>query len=318
MGATAVSISRLQIQQVYEVIGPYLRLTPTLDATGADFGLGPVRLTFKLEQLQYAGSFKTRGAFAHLLTRKIPGAGVVAASGGSHGVAVADAARRLGVRAKIFVPRVASPAKVDRIRASGADLEIVGERYADALAASEAWAQSSGALVIHAFDQIETLLGQGTIGLELNDQAPALDTVLVPVGGGGLIAGVSTWYAGSAQVVGVEPEEAPTLTRALAAGRPVDAPAGGIAAESLAPQRVGELVFPIVRAHVSKVTLVTDAAIRRAQHALWDQLRVVAEPGGATAFAALLSRAYVPRPDERVGVLVSGGNTADVMLSPVA
>jgi threonine dehydratase len=243
---------------------------------------------------------------------------VVAASGGSHGVAVADAARRLGVRAKIFVPRVASPAKVDRIRASGANLEIVGERYADALAASEAWARSSGALVIHAFDQIETLLGQGTIALELSDQAPALDTVLVPVGGGGLIAGVSTWYAGSTQVVGVEPEGAPTLTRALAAGRPVDAPTGSIAAESLAPQRVGDLVFPIARAHVSKVTLVTDADIRRAQHALWDQLRVVAEPGGATAFAALLARAYVPRPDERVGVLVSGGNTADVVLSPVA
>ncbi|HEX4628518.1 MAG TPA: threonine/serine dehydratase [Gemmatimonadales bacterium] len=312
-----MSISRVQIQQVYEIIGPHLRVTPTLDVAGADFGLGPVRLTFKLEQPQYAGSFKTRGAFAHLLTRKIPAVGVVAASGGSHGVAVADAARRLGVRAKIFVPRVASPAKVDRIRGSGADLEIVGERYADALAASEAWAQSSGALVIHAFDQIETLLGQGTIGLELNHQAPALDTVIVPVGGGGLIAGVCSWYAGSAQVVGVEPEEAPTLTRAWAAGRPVDAPTGGIAAESLAPQRVGDLVFPIARAHVSKVTLVTDAAIRRAQHALWDQLRIVAEPGGATAFAALLSRAYLPRPDERVGVLVSGGNTADVTLSPV-
>jgi threonine dehydratase len=315
---TTLSIGRAEIQRAYELIAPHLRVTPTLDVAGADFGLGPVHLTFKLEQLQHAGSFKTRGAFTHLLTRQIPAAGVVAASGGSHGVAVAYAANQLGVRAKIFIPRVASSAKVERIRASRADLEIVGERYADALAASEAFAQSSGALAIHAFDQVETLLGQGTIGLELTEQAPALDTVLVPVGGGGLISGISSWYAGRTQVVGVEPEDAPTLTWALAAGHPVDAPTGSIAAESLAPKRVGSLVFPIARAHVSTVALVTDAAIRQAQRALWDQLRIVAEPAGATAFAALLSRAYVPRPDERVGVIVSGGNTADVMLGSAA
>jgi threonine dehydratase len=315
---TVSSISRVNVQHVYDIIASHIRVTPTFDVSGADFGLGAVRLTFKLELLQHAGSFKTRGAFAHLLTRDIPVAGVVAASGGNHGAAVAYAARQLGVPAKIFVPEVSSPAKIERIRACGAELEIVGERYADALAASEVWARASGALAIHAFDQIETILGQGTIGLELSEQAPAVDTVLVAVGGGGLIGGIAAWYAGATRVVGVEPSEAPTLTQALAAGAPVDAPTGGIAADSLAPRRVGDLAFQIARAHVSGVALVTDADIRRAQHALWDQLRIVAEPGGAAAFAALLSRAYVPADGERVGVIVSGGNTTDVKLGAAA
>lgn len=318
MDAIATPVGRQDIARVHAIIAPYLRLTPVVDLAGADIGLPDARLTFKLEQLQHAGSFKSRGALTHLLTRAIPAAGVVAASGGSHGVAVACAAKRLGVAAKIFVPNVASPAKVDRIRASGADLEIVGERYADALAASVAWAQTSGALVIHAFDQLETILGQATIALELQDQAPGLDTVLVPVGGGGLISGISAWYAGTARIVGVEPETAPTLTWARAAGCPVDAPAGGVAAESLAPQRVGGLVFPITQAYVDRVALVTDAAIRSAQRALWDQLRIVAEPGGATAFAALLSGAYAPRSGERIGIIVSGGNTTDVNFGAAA
>jgi threonine dehydratase len=210
------------------------------------------------------------------------------------------------------VPTVSSPAKITRIRAYGADLVVGGDRYADALAASQAFAARSGALPVHAFDQEETLLGQGTIGLELARQAPDLDTLLVAVGGGGLIGGIAAWCAGKPRVIGVEPESAPTLTQALAAGKPVDAEAGGIAADSLAPQRVGELMFPIARAHIARVVLVPDAAIRRAQQALWDGLRLVAEPGGAAAFSALLGSAYGPAPGERVGVLVSGGNTTAV------
>ena len=204
---------------------------------------------------------------------------------------------------------MASPAKVERIRSCGADLRITGAFYADALAASQTWAAESGGMQIHAYDQRETLLGQGTVGLELSEQAPDLDTLLVAVGGGGLLGGVATWYEGKIRLVGVEPVEAPTLTMALAAGRPVDAPTGGIAADSLAPKRVGELTFPIARKHVDRVVLVRDQDIRRAQHALWSVTRLVAEPGGAAALAALLSGGYTPEPDERVGVMVSGGNT---------
>lgn len=283
-----------------------------MELAGADFGLPAFPLTLKLELFQHAGSFKTRGAFANLLSRAIPAAGVVAASGGNHGAAVAYAAMRLGVPAHVFVPTVSSPAKIARIRAYGAELVVGGDRYADALAASQAFAARSGALPVHAFDQEETLLGQGTIGLELARQAPDLDTLLVSVGGGGLVGGIAAWCAGTPRVVGVEPETAPTLTRALAAGKPVDAEAGGIAADSLAPRRVGELMFPIARVHVARVVLVADAAIRRAQEALWEGLRVVAEPGGAAAFSALLDGAYVPQPGERVGVVVSGGNTTAV------
>ncbi len=306
------TIDRERIERTHSLIRPHIRLTPVMELTGADFGLPAFPLTLKLELFQHAGSFKTRGAFANLLTRPIPAAGVVAASGGNHGVAVAYAAMRLGVPAHIFVPTVSSPAKISRIRAYGADLVVGGDRYADALAASQEFAARSGALPVHAFDQEETLLGQGTIGLELARQTPDLDTLLVSVGGGGLIGGIAAWCAGRPRVIGVEPETAPTLTRALAAGKPVDAEAGGIAADSLAPRRVGELMFPIARAHVARVVLVADAAIRRAQEALWDGLRLVAEPGGAAAFSALVGSAYVPAPGERVGVLVSGGNTTAV------
>jgi threonine dehydratase len=306
------TIDRERIERTHSLIRPHIRLTPVMELTGADFGLPLFPLTLKLELFQHAGSFKTRGAFANLLTRSIPAAGVVAASGGNHGAAVAYAAMRLGVPAHIFVPTVSSPAKISRIRGYGADLVVGGDRYADALAASQAFAARSGALPVHAFDQEETLLGQGTIGLELARQAPDLDTLLVSVGGGGLIGGIAAWCAGQPRVIGVEPETAPTLTQALAAGKPVDAEAGGIAADSLAPQRVGELMFPIARAHIARVVLVPDAAIRRAQEALWDGLRLVAEPGGAAAFSALLGGGYVPAPGERVGVLVSGGNTTAV------
>ncbi len=301
-----------RIEATYAVIRPYIRVTPTVEVRGADLGLADVPLTLKLEQLQHGGSFKARGAFANLLMRELPRAGVVAASGGNHGAAVAYAARRLGVPAKVFVPTVSSPAKVRRIREYGADLVIEGDGYAEALAASKAWAARSGALPVHAYDQAETLLGQGTLALELAAQAPALHTVLVPVGGGGLIGGVAAWYAGSIRVIGVEPEGAPTLTTALRAGRPVDAPTGSVAADSLSPRRVGELMFGIAQRYIDHVLLVSDAAIRQAQEALWTALRLVAEPGGAAALAALLSGGYRPGPGERVGVVISGGNTTAV------
>jgi len=302
------------IEATWAIIKPYVRVTPVIETAGADVGAPNVPLCLKLEQLQHSGSFKVRGAFANLLMRSVPEAGVVAASGGSHGVAVAYAAQRLGVRAKIFIPTVASPAKIERIRQYGADLVIHGERYADALAASQEWVASSGALAVHAYDQIETLLGQGTIGRELTVQAPAIETLLVPVGGGGLIGGISAWYSGQVRIIGVEPDAAPTLTAALEAGRPVDAEAGGIAAESLAPRRVGALMLPIAQAYVDRVVLVSDAEIRRAQATLWESLRVVAEPGGAAALAGLLCRRYVPAAGERVAVVISGGNTTAVDL----
>jgi threonine dehydratase len=294
---------------VHDLIRPYIRCTPIVQVTGSDFDLQSCAMTLKLEQLQHAGSFKARGAFANLLRRTIPPQGVVAASGGNHGAAVAFAARRLGVRAKIFVPSVASKRKIERIQSCGADLEIVGSRYADALAASEEWAERTGAIPVHAFDQPETLLGQGTLAAELSSQTPDLDTVLIAVGGGGLIGGVAAWYRRSIRVVGVEPETAPTLTNALAAGHPVDAPAGGVAADALAPKRVGTIMFPIAQAFVDRVLLVSDAAIVSAQTMLWDRMRIATEPAGAAALAALLSRRYVPAVDERVGIVISGGNT---------
>lgn len=305
-------ISAQQIRANYEVIAPHLRRTPVIEADGDDFGISIPRLSLKLESLQHAGSFKARGAFTHLLTRKLPEAGVVAASGGNHGAAVAFAAMKREVPAKIFVPSIASAAKIRQITDYGANLVVAGECYADALGASEAWVASSGAMPIHAFDQIETLLGQGTVGLELESQAGNLTTLLLAVGGGGLIAGISSWYEGRIKIVGVEPEQAPTLTRALEAGRPVDAEAGGIAADSLAPRRVGELVFPIIQRYVRTTVLVSDDAIRDAQRRLWQTLRVVAEPGGAAALAALTSRRYVPEQGERVGVLICGANTTAV------
>ena len=307
-----VTVAPATISQTFERIRGHVRATPVVEIDGADLGLAPMRLVLKLEQLQHSGSFKARGAFANLLLRAIPPAGVTAASGGNHGVAVAFAARALGIKAKIFLPTVSSPAKIARIRGYGADLVVEGELYADALAASEVWIKTSGSLPVHAFDQVETMLGTGTLGCELERQAPDLDTVLVAVGGGGLISGVAAWYQRRVRVVGVEPHASPTLFRAFEAGRPVDAETGGIAADSLAPRRVGELVFPIARANVDRVVLVSDDAIVAAQQALWDGARIVAEPGAAAPFAALLSGAYVPEQGERVGVVVCGANTTAV------
>ena len=305
-------ISADQIRTTYRLIAPHIRCTPVVDVDGADFNLSIGSVSLKLEILQHSGSFKPRGAFSNLLTREVPPAGVVAASGGNHGAAVAFAAMKLGIPAKIFVPNVASPAKIQQIKEYGAELVIAGERYADALAASELWLAESGAISIHAFDQVETMLGAGTVGTEFEQQRDDLDTLLVSVGGGGLIAGVAAWFAGRLKVVGVEPESAPTLTRALEAGQPIDAATGGIAADSLAPRRVGELVFPVVQRYVADTVLVSDDSIREAQRLLWQVMRVVAEPGGAASFAALTSGRYVPKPKERLGVLICGANTVAV------
>jgi threonine dehydratase len=308
------SISPALITETERLIRPYIRRTPWLRVDMADFGRPPRPVALKLEQLQHAGSFKARGAFANLLTRTVPTAGVAAASGGNHGAAVAYAAMRLGVPATIFVPTVTSPAKIDRIRGYGADLVVGGERYADALAASETFVNETGALAVHAFDQPETLLGQGTLGLEIEADDVGIDTLLVAVGGGGLIGGIAAWFGGRIKIVAVEPEGSPTLWRAFAAGHPVDAEANGIAADSLAPKRVGALMFPIAKAFVEPPVLVSDTDIRAAQHALWDTVRIVAEPGGAAAFAALLSGKYSPAADERVAVLLCGANTTAVHL----
>jgi threonine dehydratase len=305
-------ITRESIAATEAAIRPYIRRTPLVRLDAADFGLASASLTFKLEFLQHSGSFKARGAFANLLLRKPPAAGVVAASGGNHGVAVAYAAHRLGVPATIFVPDVASPAKQAAIRGYGANLVIAGSLYADALAASEAHIERSGAMPVHAYDQAETLLGQGSVGMELEQDAPEVDTLLVAVGGGGLIGGIAAWFERRVKIVAVEPDQSPTLHAALAAGEVVDAPAGGIAADSLAPRRVGQLMFPIARTNIDSVVLVTDEAIRQAQEALWSTLRVVTEPGGAAAFAALLSGRYKPSPGERVAALLCGANTTAV------
>jgi threonine dehydratase len=301
-------LTRDDIARTYDTISRYVRRTPVVELDLS----GPV--TLKLEQLQCAGSFKARGAFTNLLLRDVPSAGVAAASGGNHGVAVAYAANRLGIHARIFVPTVSSPAKIERIRQL-ADLEVVGDRYADALEAAERWIATSGAMSVHAYDHRETILGQATLALELDDQAGPLDTVLVPVGGGGLIAGIASYFAGSVRVIGVEPDGAPTLFRARAAGAPVDAPAGSIAVDALAPRRVGDVVFPITQAYVADVVLVDDDAIRGAQRTLWETARIAAEPAASVGVAALLAGAYKPAPGERVAVVISGANMSPSQLA---
>ena len=309
MADDGVAITPDDIERTYGTIRPYVRRTPVLEADAGDLSgelEGPLWL--KLEQLQCAGAFKARGAFANLLLREVPAAGVVAASGGNHGVAVAYAAHRLGVPAKIFVPSISAPAKIGRIRRLGADLVVTGDRYADALAAAERYIAESGAMSVHAFDQRETLLGQGTLALELTQQMERPDTVLVPVGGGGLIGGVAAYLTKEVRVVGVEPDGAPTLFRAREQGRPVDAPAGSIAADALAPRRIGELVFPITQNYVDEVVLVGDDSIRTAQARLWQAFRIAAEPAASVGVAALLAGAYRPAPGEHVAVVISGAN----------
>jgi threonine dehydratase len=272
------------------------------------FGLD-CRLALKLESLQLTGAFKARGAFNFILSHDVPGSGVIAASGGNHGVAVATAAKTLGYRAEIFVPEVVSPVKRERLIALGANVHVTGANYGEALAASRSRAAETGALVVHAYDMEAVIAGQGTIGRELASQLGSIETLLVAVGGGGLISGIASWFQGSIRIVAVEPALCPTLHEALRAGRPVDVSVGGIAADSLGATRLGELAFPICQRFVSQSLLVEDSAIDAARKALWDALRLVTEPGGAAAMAALSSGAYQPRLGERVCVIICGANT---------
>jgi threonine dehydratase len=305
----ASAVSRATIAETYERIKPAIRLTPVIEVTVA--GL-PLPVCLKLECLQHTGSFKPRGAFANLTGAVIPAAGVAAASGGNHGAAVGFAAREVGVPAHIFVPAAAPAAKIARIESYGAEVVVAGDSYAAALERSQDYVERTGALAVHAYDSLATLNGQGTIGRELEEQAPDLDTVLVAVGGGGLIGGIAAWCRGGPKVVGVEPRSCNALYAALEAGRPVDISPSGYAVDSLGASRVGSLVFPIAQQAVERVVLVNDSDIARAQGWLWNELRLITEPGGATAFAALLSGAYVPEPGERVGAIVCGANTDPV------
>lgn len=302
-------VDRESIQAAYPLIRPYIRQTPVIEVAAADFGLAGAPIVFKLEFLQVSGTFKARGAFYSLLTRGEPGQGVIAASGGNHGAAVAYAAQKLGRHAEIFVPAISSPAKIEKIKAYGAEVVVGGATYADAFAASQERLAVTGDLYVHAYDQPGTLIGQGTVGLELCEQAPDVETLFVSVGGGGLIGGIAAYYGGAVKIVGVEPEQAPTFERAVAASKPVDVDVAGLAADSLGARRLGALAFPILTQFGVEALLVTDAEIAAAQEALWDVLRVVVEPGGAAAFAALLSGRYQPRAGERVAVLLCGANT---------
>ena len=299
-------ISRATIAAAAARLAPHVRRTPILAVMGGAF---PVPLTLKLELLQHTGSFKPRGAFNRLLSAVIPESGVITASGGNHGAAVAFAAHALGVPAEVFVPAATPATKVNRVAGYGARVIQGGEAYADALAASRLRQAETGALEVHAYDHADVLSGQGTVGRELETDAPGLTHVLVATGGGGLIGGIAAWYAGSAAIVSVEPESCPTLHSALRAGYPVDCPVSGLAADALGARRVGALMFPIAQRHVADAVLVPDDAILAAQRLLWDALRIVAEPGGATALAALLCGRFIPPAGARVGVIVCGGNT---------
>ncbi len=296
-----------QIEAAAQRIGGHVQVTPVLETRG--FGLDfPVQM--KLEQMQHTGSFKPRGAFNTLLSRPVPQAGLVAASGGNHGAAVAFAARALGHRARIFVPEMAGPSKIALIRGIGADLTVVPGEYANALEAARDYETETGAMQIHAYDAPETVAGQGTVLREWEQQGLSADTVLIAVGGGGLIAGALGWLQGARRVVAVEPETSCALHAALEAGGPVDVQVSGIAANALGARRIGGICFDLARRFGADPVLVPDAAIARAQRLLWRERRVLVEPAGATALAALISGAYRPEPGESVAVLVCGANIA--------
>jgi len=300
-------LGREDVEAARERIAPYVRRTPVLELEPGAFGV-PSRLTLKLELLQHTGSFKARGAFSKILASDVPEAGVIAASGGNFGLAVAYAARTLGHRAEIFVGSNSPRVKADRIRSLGAEVRIVEGYYDEALEESRGRAEETGALVMHAFDQPEVVAGQGTIGAELSEQVPDADTVLVAIGGGGLIGGIAAWFEGRIRVIGVEPETSACMSAAIAAGEPVDVTYSGYAADSLGNKRAGQIAFAVASEHVERVALVSDDAIRDAQRRLWDSIRVFAEPGGATSLAALLDGSHVAEPDEHVVVLVCGAN----------
>lgn len=313
-----MTVSRADIAGAAARIAPHVRRTPVLAVPAAELGLR-CDMVLKLELLQHAGSFKPRGAFNRILGAReageLPGAGVIAASGGNHGAAVAYAARALGLAAEIFVPELTPATKRARIESFGARLVRVGATYAEALEASRARQAETGAMEVHAYDHAAVLAGQGTVAKEFLEDAPGITHMLVATGGGGLIGGMAAWAERRVQVVSVEPSGCPGLHDALAAGAPVASPVGGVAADALGARQVGTLMFPIAQAYVTRAVLVEDEAIRAAQRLLWDRFRLVAEPGGATALAGVLSGAFAPPPGARLGVLVCGSNTDPVTVT---
>jgi len=306
------AITRTAIEATAQKIAPYVRRTPVMDIVLANIAR-PVAL--KLELFQHTGSFKARGAFSTVIGRDIPKVGIAAASGGNHGAAAAYAAQVAGVPAHIFVPAIASPAKVAKIKSYGAIIEQDGPTYYEALERCNRFIAEKGALSVHAYDAVPTLLGQGTLGREIQEQLPDIDTLLVAVGGGGLIGGIAGWYRGDVRIVGVEPATCNALHASLKAGERVRVTPSGIAADSLGASYAGELMWPLAQEYIASVALVDDEEIRIAQRWLWDHARIITEPGGAAAFAALLSGAYRPQKDERVCVVLCGSNTDPLTFS---
>lgn len=298
-----------QIERAAALLEGHVRVTPVLELRAGELGV-PVPLALKLELLQHAGSFKPRGAFHRVLSARgeIPPVGLVAASGGNHGIAVAHVARSLGIPAVIFVPASSPPMKRERIASLGAEVHVVEGLYDDAQAAANAHQARTGAFAVHPFEHPEIVAGQGTMARELERQLAGFDTLLVATGGGGFTAGQAAWFAGRKRVVSVEPETSCCLHAALAAGGPVTVSVSGVASDSLGARRLGEVAWSVVSRHVARAVLVTDEAIRAAQRTIWQRLQLVAEPGGATALAALQSGAYRPEPDERVVVVLCGSN----------
>ncbi len=304
-----------EVVRARDLIDGRVRRTPTLDLELPSSGRS---VTLKLELLQHAGSFKPRGAFHSVLSADQPPDLLVAASGGNYGLAVAHVGQALGLPARIFVPCSAPAVKVEAIRRRGAEVNQVGETYAEAMAASREAAAGPGAMALHAYDSWGTVTGQGTLGLEIAEQVEGVDTVAVAVGGGGLMAGVATALAGAApgcRVVGVEPQRCPTLSTALAAGSPVAVDVGGVAADSLGASRLGDIAHRVAGAGGVDSVLVADEAITEARRWLWSATRLAVEPGAATALAALLTGAWTPEDGERVCVVVCGGNADPVGLS---
>ncbi len=293
----------------------FLRKTPMWKLSGKALGLNCLEVWLKLEQLQVGGSFKARGMLNRMLANDIPASGVIIASGGNAGIATAAAARALGVPCEVFVPEVSPEAKRARLRELGAQVVVTGAAYAQAFDACLARQQLSGALLMHAYDQIEVVAGAGTLAAEIEAQAGLPDSVLVSVGGGGLIAGVAAWFEDRTRVVALEPELAPTLFQARRAGQPVDVAVSGIAADSLGAKRIGAIAWDVTQRHVRDALLLSDDAIRAAQLWLWKELKLAVEPAAALGLAALQSGAYQPRPDETVCLILCGANLDPATLS---
>jgi threonine dehydratase len=310
-------ISTAGIEAAAACIAPHVRRTPlwVLPSAALEIDGPPFELWLKLEQLQVSGSFKARGMFNRLLANEVPAAGVIAASGGNAGIATATAARALGVPAEIFVPTAISAAKRERLEGLGARVVVTGAAYADAFAACQQRQHESGALMMHAYDQSEVLAGAGTLAREIEQQAGVPDALLVSVGGGGLVGGIASWFAGRTQIVALEPQGAPTLHHALAAGEPADVDVSGLAADALGARRIGQLAWEVVQRHPLASLLLDDAAIRDAQRLLWQSFKLAVEPAAALPLAALRSGAWRPREAQRICLIVCGANVDPASLA---